>query len=198
MARKQANTDPETLSGRRIYRDEKGRVLYYNPRTLTGYVITSEHVAKYRQLSSRFLIGFLGAIVGYLIFDQWDIPNWIGVFIGIGCWLYMEYQFRSVFLPSLVQIHNFIPKDKPSLLESSAKDTIGRLALKAGLYFAFAVLIMLDVYMYLDPTPLMLAAFWIIAIATTLIGCFQLYAIVYQKKHPEILVKETKKGRKAK
>lgn len=198
MARKQANTDPETLSGRHIYKDEKGRVLYYNPRTLTGYVIKSENVAKYRQLSSRFLIGFLGAIVGYLIFDQWDMPNWIGIIIGIGCWLYMEYQFRSVFLPSLVQIHNFVPKEKPSLLESTAKDTIGRLALKAALFFAFAILIMVDVYVYLETTPLTLAAFWAIAIVTTGIGCFQLYAISYQKKHPEILVKETKKGRKTK
>lgn len=199
MAKRKVSNDPNTLSGRHIYRDEKGRILYYNPRTLVGYVIQPENVIKYRQLNSRYIIGLLGAMVGVLLFEQWGMPMFLGPVIGIACCIFMEYQFRSTFLTSLVQVHHFIPKDKPKLIEGFARESIPRLALKAVLYVSFAILLLIDLYVYLDSDTLVLSVGWIIAIIASGLALFNVYAIFYQKTHPEVfLEKSAKKGRKTK
>lgn len=192
------NLDPSTLTGLRIYTDDKGRTIYYQPRTLTGYVISSTDVASYRTLSKRFVLGIIGIILTTLFTDELPYSWLISIAVGLGIYLFMEYRFRTKFLKSLVQLHNFIPKEKPSFLESLAKETIQRLLLKAVLYIAFGILLLADVYLDMKPDLFILVMIWVISIGAVFMGILNIYAIFYQKKHPEILIDPKQKSRKSK
>ena len=202
MAKAKSNTnvnvDPSSLSGMHIYRDDKGRTLYYKPRTMTGYVITSTDVATYRTLSKRIALGIIGAVLTALFTDGTQFSWLIAAVVGLGIYIFLEIRFRTKFLKNLVQVHNFIPKEKPTYIEAIAKDTISRLLLKAFLYFAFGTLLILDIYIELKPSLFMMIILWVISLASMIFGCVNIYGVFYQKKHPEIFMDPHTKNKKSK
>lgn len=180
---KKRNDDPNSLTGRHIYRDEKGRVLHYNERTMTGYIIKAEHVVKYRQLSSRLLLGLLATLVTSTLFLDWGINVFLSVPIGVAFYALLEYRFRKQFLPSLVKVEHFIPKEKPSMIESYAQRPSSTLMIKAALLLAFGILMVVDIELYLKPETYVRILSWIISACACAYALFHIYVLLYKKKH---------------
>lgn len=189
MAKVDVRLTPEAVTGRHIYEDEKGRKIYYKPRKLIGYVIKPENIKTYTTLSNRYMMSALAGIFGYFILDSMKLPIWLAIPIAIVVLLFLEYKFHYQFLPNLVQLHNFVPKSKPSRLSSMALQDTWRLGAKAILYPIFGILLEYDFYLQHGMNYLVLGIGAAILLATLYICYLNVSAILYKKKHEAAPVK---------
>ena len=146
-----------------IYEDEKGRKIYYKPRTMTGYVIKEENVKTYRMLSNRYILGILTVIFSYFAFGDSGLHWSVFILLGIIALLVLQYRFHRMFLPKLVQIHNFVPKQKPNMIETIAQQEEWRLFTKIILYPIFGGLLLWDFYLRESEIGVLAAGYVILA-----------------------------------
>lgn len=160
---KKYDYDTSTISGIHIYEDEKGRKIYYKPRTMTGYVIKEENVKTYRMLSNRYILGILTVIFSYFAFGDSGLHWSIFLLLGIIVFLILQYRFHRMFLPKLVQIHNYVPKQKPNMIETIAQQEEWRLFTKIILYPIFGALLLWDFYLRESEIGVLAAGYVILA-----------------------------------
>lgn len=183
MAKTDVRLTPESVTGMHIYEDDKGRKIYYKPRKLVGYIIKPENIKTYTTLSNRYLMCALAGIFGYFILDSMSLPIWLAIPIALAVLIFLEYKFHYKFLPNLVQIHNFVPKSKPSRLSGMAVQDTWRLCAKAILYPLFGILLEYEFYLQHGWNYLILGIGAVILIATLYIGYLNVSALLYKKKH---------------
>lgn len=193
MAKTDVRLTPESVSGMHIYEDEKGRKIYYKPRKLIGYVIKPENIKTYTTLSNRYLMSGLAGIFGYFILDTMKLPVWLAIPIAIVVLIFLEYRFHYKFLPNLVQLHNFVPKSKPSRLSSMALQDGWRLQAKAILYPIFGILLEYEFYLQHGWNALVLGIGAAILVVTLYISFLNIRAILYKKKQPDTAMKKNDK-----
>lgn len=192
MAKTDVRLTPESVSGMHIYEDEKGRKIYYKPRKMIGYVIKPENIKTYTTLSNRYLMSGLAGIFGYFILDSMKLPLWLAIPIALVVLIFLEYRFHYKFLPHLVQLHNFVPKSKPSKLSSLALQDTWRLGTKALLYPLFGILLEYEFYLQHGWNYLVLGIGAAILLATLYIAYLNIRAILYKNQHSELTKKERK------
>jgi len=206
MAKKDIQYNTESLSGMHIYEDEKGRIIYYQPRKMTGYIIKEENVKTYRTLSNRYIIAILAVLVLYIALGDEGLPIWVCGVIGVGVLLLLEYRFHMVFLPSLAQLQHFIPKEKPGVVAALAQQQSWRLICKALIYPVFGILLLVLFYQrqMQDPnteqtqTIVTIAFGIIILIFTCIYGFLNLRGYLYRRSHKAELENMQAKSKKKK
>lgn len=185
MAKKQKfdRDDPHALHGRHIYFDEKDRCIWYDDRKFIAYVIKPENVEKYRNLNNRYVLALVIFALVISFLEGVVYAPFIGIAGGLAAFIFLEVQFRTKFLTSLVKITNYTPKkEKPTMIASIALETKGRLLLKMALYIALAVtLVLLTTTKEFDTLSMVL----IYAFAACSLGMCVISAIAlnYQHKH---------------
>lgn len=185
-----------TLTGRNIYKDGLNRYVYFNPRTRVGYVITEEKMAKYTTLNFRYFLGFVAAVLLYTL--EWGLNIFLCGAIGIAVILVFEFTFRSKFLPSCIQIMEFVPEHKFTRIQMMSQETVARQSLKIALYIAFAILFVLNAH---DQkfSDVMIGISYFVALLGIGMAILQGTAIAYKKKHPDFTTDTgPRKGKKAK
>lgn len=143
-------------SGINIYVDEKGRDVYYDVFTKRGYVIQEKNRATYSKFENRYLLCLILIILLCSITNNYVLSIIIGVVVAI---IY-EVAFRFKFLETLVAINNFKPKEKYSIIDQIANSNQKqKTIIKAILYVALAVLIIINAYRQHLSTPLMILSY---------------------------------------
>ena len=105
--RKKQETDLKgNVSGWHVYKDERGRAVYYDVFSKTGYILANNE-DRYKQFSMRFVMG----AIGFILMLMFDMPIWLCVLAGVAVYGFLEFRFRR-FLKNLVRIENFKCNEK--------------------------------------------------------------------------------------
>ena len=132
------------LSGRNIYTDKKGRTIYYDFVTKQGYLVekNSENSAQF--FKNRFVILLFAAILFGATF-----LTWVQAAIAWAVMMALaEILFRRSFLKKLEKVTDVDFERRVSALQYTMENKEkGRIVILTILYFALAVLVVLNAYM---------------------------------------------------
>ena len=131
------------LSGRNIYTDKKGRVIFYDMLTKKGYLVdkSSENAAVF--FKNRFVVILFAAILFGATF--------LSVLQAVIAWAVMmalsEFAFRMSFLKKLEPVTDVDFERRVSVLQYIVENKErGRIIVLIILYFLFSVLVLLNAY----------------------------------------------------
>ncbi|MEG0176813.1 hypothetical protein [Anaerorhabdus sp.] len=129
------------VSGRNIYQDEKGRNILYNKNSGVGYLIQEKDEKNYNMYKNRYIF----VIVGVILATNFLANVWICLAFGLIALAILEYRYRKVFIPTLVQITNFKPYENLTYIDQIVKNAEPNKILLSGiLYVAFAILLVIN------------------------------------------------------
>lgn len=141
------NKDDNSLRGKNIYVDKKKRTIYYNKRSQKGYVITPGSEKSFQVWSSRFILAVICAVFLELFFFN---GNWVlSIAIGVGAFAFLEYKYRKL-LNSFPMIQNFDTSTAKPTEEADISNAESQLVLKAVLYLALGILLIVNIYVSKD------------------------------------------------
>ncbi len=155
------------ISGRNIYKDEKGRDVLYIKSQKTGYIIQEKNQGAYALYSNRYAI----AIIAGILAANFNVRLLYSIFISIGIMAFLEYQYRFSFLPSLDHIKNFKPTTgHVSLMDAMIQENnkIKNLSLTI-LYPLFGVLMIIN-GIQMNVSPVIIAGNALVFLFSLLMG----------------------------
>jgi uncharacterized membrane protein len=120
------------VSGWHVYKDERGRAVYYDIFSKTGYILANNE-ERYKQFSMRFVMG----LIGFILILMFNMPIWLCVLAGVGVYAFLEFRFRK-FLATLPRIEKMKSEASIKTLETN------KVILKMVLLIALSVLIVLN------------------------------------------------------
>ncbi len=131
------------LSGRNIYTDKKGRVIFYDMLTKKGYLIDKKSENSAVFFKNRFVVILFAAILFGATF--------LSVMQAVVAWAVMmalaEFAFRMVFLKKLEPVTDVDFERRVSALQYIVENKEkSRVIVLIILYFLFAVLVILNAY----------------------------------------------------
>ena len=131
------------LSGRNIYTDKKGRVIFYDMLTKKGYLIDKKSENSAVFFKNRFVVILFAAILFGATF--------LSVMQVVVAWAVMmalaEFAFRMVFLKKLEPVTDVDFERRVSALQYIVENKEkSRVIVLIILYFLFAVLVILNAY----------------------------------------------------
>ena len=128
------------VSGWHVYKDDRGRAVYYDVFSKTGYILANNE-ERYKQFSMRFVMG----LIGFILILMFNMPIWLCVLAGVGVYAFLEFRFRK-FLATLPRIENFKCNEKMKSEASIKTLDTNKIILKMVLLLALAVLIIINAY----------------------------------------------------
>ena len=146
MSKKKKATPVEKirLSGRNIYTDKKGRVIFYDMLTKRGYLVGKQNENSALFYKNRFVVILFAAILlgGTLLSLIQAVIAW-AVMMALA-----EILFRRSFLKKLEKVTDVDFERRVSALQYTMENKEkGRIVILTILYFALAVLVVLNAYM---------------------------------------------------
>lgn len=177
------NQSKPRVAGASIYKDKRGRDVYYDRFTHNGYLILESNVKSFQFYQNRLLFPLIiFALLLNFNFGSMHI-GWIeaGV-VALIALFGLEFFFRFKYLKSLTIIPNFVPENKLSFIEQvNEKNEKNPLILKAFLYMLLGVVLILYAYQQ-NNTGFNLIIMWVISIIVICVGITYLYAVLRRKK----------------
>ncbi len=160
------------VSGRNIFKDDKGRDILYIKSKNTGYVIQEKDQKGYNLYSNRYVISVIAGVLA----ANFNIPVLYCIAISVALIAFLEYRYRTHFLPSLIQLTNFKPTKNISTLDALIleKDKKRNLTL-AILYVALGVLIVIN-GIQMKVSPIIMIGNIIVCIAALYMGIMNFIA----------------------
>lgn len=135
------NNKKNSISGRNIYQDEKGRNILYNKNTGIGYLIQDKDERQYNLYKNRYIY----IVIGVILAMNFLATPIVCIVIGLIAAAVFEYRYRKTYLPSLVQITNFKPYNNVTYLEQLINSGQKNKVLLFGvLYSVFAILLIIN------------------------------------------------------
>lgn len=145
MSRKNKSKPVEKirLSGRNIYTDKKGRVIFYDMLTKKGYLVDKKNENSALFFKNRFVVILFAAILLAAV-----ILNWLQAVIAWAVMMALaEFAFRMSFLKKLEPVTDVDFERRLSALQYIVENKEkGRVGVLAFLYLLFAVLVVLNAY----------------------------------------------------
>lgn len=143
------------ITGRNIYSDNHGQTVFYDYLTKTGYIIDEKDKNKFYLYKNRFILVIIAMILGSSYF-----PNVVYVILtGAAICIIAELLFRVSFLRSLRVAKKFNRDSSKTMLEATIASKEPKKALmRAILYCAFAILIVVNAIMIEADLPIMIVS----------------------------------------
>lgn len=166
------------LSGRNIYTDKKGRIIFYDMLTKKGYLVDKKSENSAVFFKNRFAVILFAAILFGATF--------LSVIQAVIAWAVMmvlaEFAFRMSFLKKLEPVTDIDFERRVSALQYIMENKEkGRIIVLIILYFLFAVLVLLNAYIEEYSVGL-----WVFT------GCLALVGIYFGVLHVIALIKMKK------
>lgn len=144
------------LSGRNVYTDRQKRTIYYDRLTKQGYYLHKEDEGKMQFFKNRFTIVLFAAILCAGTFLTWTQA----AIAGVVSMTVAELYFRFSYLKKLEPAEDIDFQRRISALDYILQNkSKGAVASLAGLYLAFAVLVVLNAYLEQYNTGLTLLSY---------------------------------------
>lgn len=144
MAKKRSKpVEKIRLSGRNIYTDKKGRVIFYDMITKKGYLVDKKSENSALFFKNRFVVLLFAAILFGATFLTWlQAAIAFAVMVAIA-----EFAFRRGFLKKLQVVDDVDFERRVSALQYIIENKEkGRVIALAILYFILAILVVLNAY----------------------------------------------------
>lgn len=152
------------ISGRNIYLDRRGQTVYYDMFSKKGYIIDSNAENKFYIYRNRYILIALAVMLVGEYFPSWNQA----IIAGLAVCVLAEIMYRIKFLPSLRQTTKFDRGAKRTLLKAIIEaNDFKKTVLRAVLYIAFAVLIVINALMMNAETPII-----VICVALSIFGAY--------------------------
>lgn len=186
MSKRKSNKPVEKirLSGRNIYTDKKGRVIFYDFVTKKGYLVDKANENPAVFYKNRIVVILFAAILFGGTFLTWTqaVIAW-AVMMALA-----EFAFRRVFLKKLETVTDVDFERRVSALQYIMENKEkGRIIALIVLYFLFAVLIVLNAYVEKYAIGLVIFS-----------GCLALAGVYFGVLHVIALVKMSGKKKQKK
>lgn len=138
---------PDEPSGTNIYKDAKGRIIYYYPLTKQAWYVPKYDFRKFNRLRSRFLISVAAFMVLLTILQEWfQIPFWIPLVISIALAVVLEMSFAKL-LKTMQPVKKFNKDElQPTISLELNPEARTKLILKIVLLIVLGVLIVFNAY----------------------------------------------------
>lgn len=167
------------LSGRNIYTDKKGRVIYYDMITKKGYLVDKKSENSAVFFKNRFVVILFAAILFGATF--------LSVIQAVIAWAVMmalsEFAYRMSFLKKLEPVTDVDFERRVSALQYIMENKEkGRIIVLIILYFLFSVLVLLNAYTEEYSTKL-----WVFS------GCLAVVGVYFGVLHIIALIKMNNK-----
>lgn len=133
--------------GKRLYLDSKRRTIYLSPILHEALYLPKYDFKRFNQYRNRYFITAATLMVSATVFDSWfNLPIWVAILLAALVFAIIEYRFYK-FQKSLSVIKDF-DKSKAVCTESTeiTKEALTKAWLKAALYVALGVLLVLNAY----------------------------------------------------
>ena len=167
------------LSGRNIYTDKKGRVIYYDMITKKGYLVDKKSENSAVFFKNRFVVILFAAIL--------FVATFLSVIQAVIAWAVMmvlsEFAYRMSFLKKLEPVTDVDFERRVSALQYIMENKEkGRIIVLIILYFLFSVLVLLNAYTEEYSTKL-----WVFS------GCLAVVGVYFGVLHIIALIKMNNK-----
>lgn len=174
------------LSGRNIYTDKRGRVIFYDMLKKKGYLVDKKHENTAILYKNRWALILFAAI----LFGA-TLLNWTQAIIVWVCMMALgEFFFRVNFLKQLEPVTDIDFERRLStlqyILENKSK---GKIILLIVLYFLMAILVILNAYTEKYGTGL-----WVLSAGVALVGVY--FGVLHVIALFKLKAAETEKARK--
>lgn len=130
------------LQGLNIYKDNKGRTIYYNPIKKQGYFINHEYLKAFQITRYRFVIPLIAFILIYSFIDN----TIISIAIAAISYIVLALRLYISILPKLSPVPNYKPEQKISYVQRISEQETSKIILKAILYLAFGILTFINAF----------------------------------------------------
>lgn len=136
------STKNTLLTGKNIYRDSHGNIIYFNEKQNISYRIPHEKENTFATFRSRYALVLICFVFLYILFN-------LNVYLSIGLCaaiaIFLEFRYRS-FLRNLVHSNGLGKKEKLKSMDETLELTKGAVALRIVLYLALAVLLVINTF----------------------------------------------------
>lgn len=136
------STKNTLLTGKNIYRDSHGNIIYYNEKQNISYRIPHEKENTFATFRSRYALVLICFVFLYILFN-------LNVYLSLGlCALiavFLEFRYRS-FLKNLVHSTGLGKKEKLKSMDETLELTKGAIILRVVLYLALAILLVVNTF----------------------------------------------------
>ena len=171
----------KSIKGSNIYTDKKGRTIYYDSFTKTGYIIPPSQYNNYANYSIRFVISVIVGCVSAL-FLKFDYLS--GFFVGLSTYVAYTYLFHRRFLSKMTIDADFKKPQDDNYIERNIKEmSIKRAYTIILVALVLLVMIAVSVMAYETDLYTMLVYCFIAILATAFIGI-----------HAYIIIKKRERG----
>lgn len=177
-----SNKAVNTISGMNIFKDNKGRFVYLDRFSKTGYIVPVESMKQYRYYSMRFFL----SIAIFVLLADYILAPWLAAVITLIVYALMEYRFRKKFLASLTQVPNFTPALHQSRMEAMASGDTSKIILRIVLFLALAILLVLNVWDQANRgyeiQGMTLTLSYVLSACSVIVSLMYGYALIIKKK----------------
>lgn len=162
--KKQKPVEHIRLSGRNIYTDKKGRVIFYDMVSKKGYLVDKAHENSSIVFKNRWAIVVFAAILLGATFLTWKQA----VLTGVVMLVLFEVAFRILFLKNLEPVTDVDFDRRLSALQYIVENkSKGKTILLAVLYLLMAVLVIANAYTEKYETGL-----WVLSGGIAVVGVY--------------------------
>lgn len=143
--------DPDQPGGKRLYIDNKRRIIYDSPLLHQYLYVPKYDYKKFNRYKPRFLVAAAVFMILVSALDAWtSLPVWVSLLISLAAGLlilgWMEYSFYK-FQKTLTSMKNFDPaKATPTLQQTITPEMRSRCILRIVLYITLGVLLVYNAY----------------------------------------------------
>ena len=134
------STKTTLLSGKDIYRDSHGNIIYRNEKKGIDYRIPKNKENTFATFRSRYALALICFVFVYILFG---LNLWLSIGISVAVAVFMEWRYRA-FLKNLV--HSNARKDRLKPVDETIELSQGALVLRIVLYFALTVLLIINTF----------------------------------------------------
>lgn len=172
------------LSGKNIYRDARGRAIYYVPKEKRAYQIKENQEGLFQTLQLRYYLVF---VIGLLIYFT-IVPNLlISIFVPFILFIFLEYEYRSV-LKNSVQIENYNMKKnhtkKYDFDEKDIEEKNSSLIVKMIFFIVIGILLIINSFISKDIASSRIAIFGTyLAALISFYFSYRVFKMYYYKNH---------------
>lgn len=156
------------LTGRNMYRDNHGNLIYHNPKTNIAYRIPSTKENTFATYQSRYALAVICFVFLYILFN---LNLWLSIGVSVAVAIFMEWKYRK-FLESQAQSSGFVKKDRIRSMDDMIDLTTGALVLRIVLYLALAILLVINTFVsdnVIGNKPIIVVS-WMVAVLAAFMG----------------------------
>lgn len=157
------------VGGWNVYLSKDNQTIMYDSFSKNGYVILDKDTNNFTLYHNRLALSIALAMILISFMNDWKWP----LLAGVVFYAVLEIRYRKFWLPTLVCIPNFKPKQKRGFIDGLVKaNNPSRFILLAILYLTFGILMVVNGYQMNSSVTILVCDYAVLAACIYLAVCY--------------------------